>query len=316
MGSRRRAGRLTLTPVGCLFALVFTCVPVVATLLWPGRGNVTIVRAAMAVAAMLIAWLGVAFLWGADVASEREPGCAWGFGIAILIAWIVAFRASASLERNPIPLQRGRVHVAPQGLEVVYLPGPPFRARLRYGIQSAEKEKFLYVEFACPLPDTAKRIVVASEEWRGKLSVDARMTALDVGAWPYLVRTNDASVASQFLDPPTRALIKRIDQLHSGSFLLDVRPGQMAIRAGARIAEQQRMSEFIGACYQLAAKLKPTSEGVEVVEVAMAAGEEAMCRVCGVKVAEPVVACENCRTPHHADCWAITGKCEVPHLHT
>ncbi len=30
----------------------------------------------------------------------------------------------------------------------------------------------------------------------------------------------------------------------------------------------------------------------------------------GVKV------CEVCGTPHHADCWAITGKCQVPHLNT
>lgn len=26
--------------------------------------------------------------------------------------------------------------------------------------------------------------------------------------------------------------------------------------------------------------------------------------------------CEICGTPHHADCWAITGKCQVPHLNT
>jgi hypothetical protein len=26
------------------------------------------------------------------------------------------------------------------------------------------------------------------------------------------------------------------------------------------------------------------------------------------------VVCEICGTPHHGDCWAITGKCEVPHL--
>lgn len=26
------------------------------------------------------------------------------------------------------------------------------------------------------------------------------------------------------------------------------------------------------------------------------------------------VVCDICGTPHHADCWAITGKCEVPHL--
>lgn len=30
----------------------------------------------------------------------------------------------------------------------------------------------------------------------------------------------------------------------------------------------------------------------------------------GVKV------CEVCGTPHHADCWAVTGKCQVPHLNT
>ncbi|MBI4786154.1 MAG: hypothetical protein HY782_03790 [Chloroflexi bacterium] len=29
-----------------------------------------------------------------------------------------------------------------------------------------------------------------------------------------------------------------------------------------------------------------------------------------------VQVCEVCHTPHHADCWAITGKCQVPHLNT
>lgn len=29
-----------------------------------------------------------------------------------------------------------------------------------------------------------------------------------------------------------------------------------------------------------------------------------------------VTVCEVCGTPHHADCWAITGKCQVPHLNT
>ena len=26
--------------------------------------------------------------------------------------------------------------------------------------------------------------------------------------------------------------------------------------------------------------------------------------------------CDVCGTPHHADCWSITGKCQVPHLNT
>jgi hypothetical protein len=27
-----------------------------------------------------------------------------------------------------------------------------------------------------------------------------------------------------------------------------------------------------------------------------------------------VVECEICHTLHHADCWAITGACQVPHF--
>jgi ribosomal protein L37AE/L43A len=26
--------------------------------------------------------------------------------------------------------------------------------------------------------------------------------------------------------------------------------------------------------------------------------------------------CDVCHTLHHADCWAITGVCQVPHLNT
>ena len=29
-----------------------------------------------------------------------------------------------------------------------------------------------------------------------------------------------------------------------------------------------------------------------------------------------VVVCPICRTPHHADCWAVTGMCQIPHSHS
>ncbi len=29
-----------------------------------------------------------------------------------------------------------------------------------------------------------------------------------------------------------------------------------------------------------------------------------------------VVVCPECRSQHHADCWAVTGMCQVPHQHT
>jgi ribosomal protein L37AE/L43A len=28
-----------------------------------------------------------------------------------------------------------------------------------------------------------------------------------------------------------------------------------------------------------------------------------------------VVVCPECKTPHHADCWGVTGMCQIPHQH-
>ncbi len=58
-----------------------------------------------------------------------------------------------------------------------------------------------------------------------------------------------------------------------------------------------------------------TDDGFRVIEVV-----EDRCPYCldVIKKDDPrgVTVCEVCGTPHHADCWAITGKCQVPHLNT
>jgi hypothetical protein len=28
------------------------------------------------------------------------------------------------------------------------------------------------------------------------------------------------------------------------------------------------------------------------------------------------VECKICHTLHHADCWAVTGACQIPHLNS
>jgi hypothetical protein len=37
-----------------------------------------------------------------------------------------------------------------------------------------------------------------------------------------------------------------------------------------------------------------------------------------VKLSDPrgVKRCEVCGAVHHADCWDVTGECQVPHLNT
>jgi hypothetical protein len=46
---------------------------------------------------------------------------------------------------------------------------------------------------------------------------------------------------------------------------------------------------------------------------------EHRCPYCleGVEPNDPrgVKTCSICKTQHHADCWAVTGMCQVPHHH-
>ena len=40
-------------------------------------------------------------------------------------------------------------------------------------------------------------------------------------------------------------------------------------------------------------------------------GCNAACPVCGEEATGAVRTCENCGTPHHADCWEYAGKCAL-----
>ena len=54
-------------------------------------------------------------------------------------------------------------------------------------------------------------------------------------------------------------------------------------------------------------------------DIRLTGAEEHRCPYCltPVRDADPrgVVVCPVCHTPHHADCWAVTGTCQVPHAY-
>jgi len=57
--------------------------------------------------------------------------------------------------------------------------------------------------------------------------------------------------------------------------------------------------------------------GPERVHIRLGGVAEHRCPYCldPVRRRDPrgVVVCPVCRTPHHADCWAVTGMCQIPH---
>ncbi|MBI4732320.1 MAG: hypothetical protein HY781_09405 [Chloroflexi bacterium] len=73
-----------------------------------------------------------------------------------------------------------------------------------------------------------------------------------------------------------------------------------------------------------AARSKPTVSGLKrrsrKASVQFAANEEHRCPYC-LELIQPndprgIKECKVCHTLHHADCWVITGACQVPHLNS
>jgi hypothetical protein len=123
------------------------------------------------------------------------------------------------------------------------------------------------------------------------------------------VRSNDASFALEVLDEAMRRDVEEADALHSGAFLLDLRPGSLVIRSAGSLEEKGRLSKFTELATRIAGRLRSHGAGMEILEVG--GREEGNCRVCGCGLDGGLVRCASCRTPHHEDCWSYNGGCSV-----
>jgi ribosomal protein L37AE/L43A len=65
--------------------------------------------------------------------------------------------------------------------------------------------------------------------------------------------------------------------------------------------------------------LRPSRKRRGRSDIRLTGAEEHRCPYCLTPVIDGdprgVVICPVCHTPHHADCWAVTGACQVPHAY-
>jgi hypothetical protein len=234
---------------------------------------------------------------------------AWPMLIIIDLGLFVLWAALVGRTPGWRPLRPAVPESPPQAGEEsadLRFPGPPFPARLRAGTFAASDGPMIYSQFSCEVPGEAPRLWVGSREWQGKVRHDPSMAEIDSSS-SYLVRANDVAWAQSVLSADAWRLIRRIDVIHSGSFLLDLRPGTMIVRTAGALGERDRQIEFLNACYDLAELLRAALSGVAVVATGAGGGT---CGVCGCGV-DRGVRCAGCGAPHHADCWAYNGICSV-----
>ena len=78
--------------------------------------------------------------------------------------------------------------------------------------------------------------------------------------------------------------------------------------AGARVLLHGRAAE------RLAGRVGELKQAAESVSdpFSLPLDHEVICRVCGEAITpDSVVFCQQCRTPHHGDCWKYYGACSV-----
>ena len=98
-----------------------------------------------------------------------------------------------------------------------------------------------FLELVADVDTGGRHLRVASREWKAEFHPDARMTRLDFGIWPYEVHTTDAELAWALLDRGARARIERLDGMHRGAFLFEIRARAVVVRAeGVMEAEWRR----------------------------------------------------------------------------
>ncbi len=199
--------------------------------------------------------------------------------------------------------------------DLVELPGPPCPARVRFYHHVLDGGRREYSEFLAEPDWRGGAMRVTTPEWRGGLEVYYGGRDLTIGTPEfdarYVIQANPAELARRYLDQPTQALIRRLDQLGDGAFLFQIRPRQILVRVSRRMREGIQLQRFIADCYALVTRITGLGEGsvsVQPIEI----GQDADCQVCGVKIemAQRVL-CSKCRTPHHSDCWGYNDGCSI-----
>ncbi len=164
------------------------------------------------------------------------------------------------------------------------------------------------------------------------LGISLLMVVLSLQAWPSAPISVTEPVEIVPLPVSSPAVTPRRERRSTGSSngRARVKPagsGRARVKSGATPGTRSRSNNGSRASVLRDAKKKKDSvvrpkrkRSSQKAHIQFALVEEHRCPYCLETVTrnDPrgVKECEVCHTLHHADCWAITGMCQVPHLNT
>jgi Prokaryotic RING finger family 1 len=247
-----------------------------------------------------------------------------GIVFPALVAAAAGFAAVFSLDRSAIPV--AVVLATPVGLGLTAgavarwsMPGRPTTVRWLVAM-AAITVGLLTVGLltggaAGVLPGASRGTVQWAEI--GELVAGGMMAALALTAWrrPTVAFESQAAPAVPGAPPPT---------LGPGAVPAAAPPPRVAAGPAKQLRRawdgmRRRLRPEPRPRLVTPAAPRPSRRRRGRSDIRLTGAEEHRCPYClsPVTTADPrgVVICPVCHTPHHADCWAITGTCQVPHAY-
>jgi Prokaryotic RING finger family 1 len=262
-----------------------------------------------------------------SIAHRLDLGCGVffiAFGVGALL-WVISRLWEKQHEHRRFGIYQGatrergdaRIHTGRTvERDLIELPGPPCPATVRFFHHDFGDRRRPYTEFSAATEGVAGALRVSSPEWSAALNPFYGGRDLTIGEAEFdrrfTIQSNPPAFAPEYLDGPTRDLIQSLERLGEGPFMLQVRPGQLVVRAAGRLQDGPILGLFISRCYDLVRRLNAVAlpSGIELGATFVPA--DAKCPVCGTKIdPAPRVLCRKCATPHHAECWAYNDGCST-----
>jgi hypothetical protein len=133
----------------------------------------------------------------------------------------------------------------------------------------------------------------------------------------YVVKSNNASFARDFLDARTRQAVEDLRNLKGNDkILVSVNASRLMVRKNSILDELDDLTAFGELSRQVFDRLLvflQKASGIEILDEKPEPGvTDPVCQVCGAAIAkEGRVYCRRCKTPHHKDCWEFNQQCST-----
>jgi hypothetical protein len=134
----------------------------------------------------------------------------------------------------------------------------------------------------------------------------------------FVVKSNDEKFAREYLDGAARQAVEDLRGLVGNDrILVSLNPSRLMVRKESVLDNPDTLKSFADLAGRLHDRIDvfwQRASGIEILDepAAPAAGADAVCPICGSKIAPEVrVSCRRCETPHHQDCWEFNGRCST-----